>query len=200
MLGAYVTRSIFQQRSEKRTSQASIELLNFFKHRPPTAICLIERTADNLINFQALVKKRLSKFELLKCCRIFQQLSQKDFVSNKKLFMCSSKFPFQYKTDYCTTELCACNEACSTLCEKREFNFSFDTFHTFIARRSYNQSNVIVMSSQKQPSLGEQSLLRKLYVRMRSANRFQNRLYYVAYCFDHTAAHIVDRGTSSQEH
>ena len=29
---------------------------------------LIARAADNLINFQVVVKKRLSKFELLKCC------------------------------------------------------------------------------------------------------------------------------------
>ena len=55
----------------KRTSLN--ELLNFFKKqfwRPPTVICLIERAADNLINFHAVVKKRLSKFELLRCCRI----------------------------------------------------------------------------------------------------------------------------------
>ena len=48
------------------------ERLNFFKkHRLPTAnICLIERAADNLINFPTVVKKRLSKFELLKYCRV----------------------------------------------------------------------------------------------------------------------------------
>ena len=65
------------------------ELLNFFKKqfcRPPTVICLIKRAEDNLINFQTVVKKRLSKFGLLKCCcRIFQQRSQTDLVSNREL-------------------------------------------------------------------------------------------------------------------
>ena len=57
----------------ERASQASIELLKFFKHRPPTAVCLIERAADNLFNFQAVVKKRgfTSFDELLKHCRQF---------------------------------------------------------------------------------------------------------------------------------
>ena len=46
-----------------------------------TAICLIERAADNMINFQAIVKKRrfASFDELLKYCRqfsFFQQLSK----------------------------------------------------------------------------------------------------------------------------
>ena len=42
------------------------ELLIFSqKHRSPTAISLIARGADNLINFQAVDKKRLSKLELL---------------------------------------------------------------------------------------------------------------------------------------
>ena len=40
-------------------------------------MCLIARAADNLINFQAVVKNELSKFELLKCCRIFQQRPDK---------------------------------------------------------------------------------------------------------------------------
>ena len=49
-----------------------------FKHRSPTDICLIERAADNLINFQAVVKKRgfTSFDELLMYCKqfpIFQQ-------------------------------------------------------------------------------------------------------------------------------
>ena len=69
-------------------------------------MCLIERAADNLINSQAIVKKRLSEFELLKCCRIFQQWSRTDFVSNKELFKCCSEFPFQYKTNYCAVERC----------------------------------------------------------------------------------------------
>ena len=42
----------------ERALQASIELLKVFKHRPPTAACLIERVAGDLINFQAVVKKR----------------------------------------------------------------------------------------------------------------------------------------------
>ena len=48
------------------------------------AMCLIARAADNLINFQAVVKKKLSTFELLKYCRIFQQQSQTDSVSNQR--------------------------------------------------------------------------------------------------------------------
>ena len=51
----------FSAAIRERTSQASIELLEFFKHRPPTAICLIERAADNLIHFQAVVKTRDSQ-------------------------------------------------------------------------------------------------------------------------------------------
>ena len=47
-------------------------------------MCLIARAADNLINFQAVVKKKLSKFELLKCCRTFQQRSHTHFVSNQR--------------------------------------------------------------------------------------------------------------------
>ena len=48
-------------------------------------MCLIARAADNLINFQAIVKKRLSKFELLKCYfRVFHQRSHADFVSNQR--------------------------------------------------------------------------------------------------------------------
>ena len=72
MLGACVARSNFLTVVGKRTSFDV--LLNFFKKqfcRPPTVICLTERAADNLINFQAVVKKRLSKFELLKYCRNF---------------------------------------------------------------------------------------------------------------------------------
>ena len=79
MLGAYVTRTTFSTTVRERTSFN--ELLNFFKkqfRRPPTVICLIKRAADNLINFQAVVKKRLgSEFELLKCCRIFKQRSDR---------------------------------------------------------------------------------------------------------------------------
>ena len=54
-------------------------------------MCLIARAADNLIKFQVVVKKSLSKFDLLKyCCRIFQQQLQTDFVSNRELFKCCS--------------------------------------------------------------------------------------------------------------
>ena len=68
----------FSTTARERASQALIELLKVFKHRPPTAACLIERVADNLINFQAVVKKRgfTSFDELIKYCRqflIFQQ-------------------------------------------------------------------------------------------------------------------------------
>ena len=72
MLGAYVTRSIFQERSEKTTSRASIELLKIFKKqffRPPTVICLVERTEDNLIHLQAAVKKRLRNFQAIQVRR-----------------------------------------------------------------------------------------------------------------------------------
>ena len=84
MLGVYVTRSVFSTAVGERTSFN--ELLNFFeKNRSRTAMCLIVRAADNPINSQAVVKKRLSKFELLKCCcRIFQQRLQTDFVSNQR--------------------------------------------------------------------------------------------------------------------
>ena len=69
------------------------ELIIFFKkHRSPTAMCLIARAADNLINFQAFFKKSHSTFDLLEyCCRIFQQQFQTDFVSNRELFKCCSK-------------------------------------------------------------------------------------------------------------
>ena len=56
--------------SSRKKGQASIELLKFFKHRLSTATCLIERAGDNLIIFQVVVKKELSKFELIKCCCI----------------------------------------------------------------------------------------------------------------------------------
>ena len=64
----------FSTAVRERASQASTELLKIFKHRPPTVACLIERAADNLINFQAVVKLRgfISFEELLKYCRQFQ--------------------------------------------------------------------------------------------------------------------------------
>ena len=75
----------------------------------------------------------------------FQQRSYKDFVSNKELFKCCSKFSFQYKNDCCTIELCVCNEAYSTLCEKREVHFSCDTSQAFDTHRVYNQSTVMIV-------------------------------------------------------
>ena len=68
------------QRSEKKSITSFDELIIFKKKQfcsPPTVICLIGRAADNLIQFQAVVKKRLSMFELLRCCRIFQPRSEK---------------------------------------------------------------------------------------------------------------------------
>ena len=74
MLEAYVTRSIFQQRSEKKGFASFNELLNFFsKHKPPTVICLFERATERLINFK--------------------QQSQADFVGSKELFKCDISFP-----------------------------------------------------------------------------------------------------------
>ena len=65
------------------------------------AMCLIARAADNLINFQAVAKKRLSEFELLKCCcKSFQQRSQTDFVSNRELFKCCSELRLQRSLQY----------------------------------------------------------------------------------------------------
>ena len=64
-------------------------------------MCLIARAADNLINFEEVVKKRLSKFKLLKyCCRIFRQRSQTDFVSNGELFKCCSELRLQRSLQY----------------------------------------------------------------------------------------------------
>ena len=68
----------FSRAVSETASQASIKLLKFCKHRPPTAACLIERAADDLINFQAVVKKRgfTSFDELLKYCRLFSNFQQ----------------------------------------------------------------------------------------------------------------------------
>ena len=84
MIGAYHTWLTFHLAVKEKGFASFDELINFFKHRLPTAACLIERTADNLINFQTAVEKRFSKFKLLKCCVIFQQRSQTDFVSNQR--------------------------------------------------------------------------------------------------------------------
>ena len=65
MLEAYFTWSIAAV--EKKDNANFDELIMFLKkHR--SSMCLIARVADNLINFQAVVKKGLSEFELLKCC------------------------------------------------------------------------------------------------------------------------------------
>ena len=75
----HTLRDRFFNSGQKKDFASFSELLNIFKkHRPPTAICLIERAADNLFNFQAVIKKRgfASFDELLKYCgqfSIFQQ-------------------------------------------------------------------------------------------------------------------------------
>ena len=86
MLGRSIRYAIDFNSGRKKDIASFDELINFRKkHRSPTGMCLIARAADNLINFQAVVKKRLTKFELLECrCRIFQQRSQTDFVSNQR--------------------------------------------------------------------------------------------------------------------
>ena len=143
MLGEYVTRSFFHQRSEKGQASMNYSFI-FKKHRSPTAMCLIEQAADNLIDFQAVAKKRLSKFELLNCCRVFQQRSQTDFVSNRELFK-RCEFSFQYKTNYCTLELCVCSGAYSILSRKKRCQF--DTSQIFRTHNVYNHSTVVVKRS-----------------------------------------------------
>ena len=79
MLEAYATRSIFCNSGQKKGFASFNELHIFFKkHGSTTAICLIERAANNLINFQAVVKKRgfASFNELLKYCRHFSNFQQ----------------------------------------------------------------------------------------------------------------------------
>ena len=74
----YATDFLFFDSRQRKDNASFDELIMFLNKqfcRPPTVICLIKRAADNLINFQAVVKKKLSKFELLKCCRISQQRS-----------------------------------------------------------------------------------------------------------------------------
>ena len=78
MLETYVTRSIYSGR--KKSIASFDELIISFKKQfcnLPTVICLIGRAANNLFQFQAVVKKRLSKFELLRCCKSFQHLSDR---------------------------------------------------------------------------------------------------------------------------
>ena len=60
MLGANDTRSTFQSAVREKGFASFDELITFFKHRLPTAACLIERTADNLINFQTAAEKKSS--------------------------------------------------------------------------------------------------------------------------------------------
>ena len=177
------------------------ELLSFCKkHRPSTAICLIERAADNLINFQAFVRKKLSKFELLKVfkkqrspaaiCLIERpadSLINFQAVVKKLQKAITEKLRKQQRAIQVLQRIFVSVQngllyyrALRTLCEKRRVNFSYDTFQTFDTHRVYNQS---------QPSLREQYLICKLYVRMRSANRIQLRMWYVVYCCDHTTAH-----------
>ena len=78
-------RSIYsgRQKEHRKLRRTTI----FFKKKfcnLRSSICLIKRDADNLINFEAVVKNRLSKFKLLKCCKIFQQRSQMNLVSNQR--------------------------------------------------------------------------------------------------------------------
>ena len=102
---------------EKRTSFN--ELLNFSKQfcRPPTVICLIKRAADNLIIFQAVVKKRLSQFELLKCCRIFPTAVTDRLRKQQGAYSTLSR-----------------EKGCQVV--------SYDTFQIFGTHRVYNQSTV----------------------------------------------------------
>ena len=117
-LGAYVTRSTFQ-----RTTQ-------FFKKQicgSPTVICLIKRAAGNLINFQAVAKKRLNKFKLLKgCCRTFQQRSPTDFVSNQRAQVLQRTFFLVQNKLLCSKAL-----PYSTLSREKGCPFFYDTFQTF---------------------------------------------------------------------
>ena len=87
---------------------------------------LIARAAGNLIIFYAVVKKKFSKFELLKCCRIFQQRSQTDFVSNQRAVQVLQRIAS-------TAELTVLFH------EKKEFNFSYDTSQTLGTHGVYNQ-------------------------------------------------------------
>ena len=106
------------------------ELLIFFSKqfcRQPTVICLIKRAPGNLINFQVVVKKRLSMFELLKCCcRIFQQRLLTDFVSDQRAQVLQRIFfPLQNEL------LCSRALPYNTLSREKGVNFSYDTFQTF---------------------------------------------------------------------
>ena len=124
MLGKYVTRSIFSPAVRSRTTQASVKYSIFSRSNfEPTVICSIERATDNLINFQAVAKKRLSKFKLLKYCRISQQRSQTDFVSNQRAQVLQ-RISFQYKTNYCALERCLT----VLFSRKRGVNFSYERF------------------------------------------------------------------------
>ena len=92
---------LFKSGRKKDIASFDEIILFFKKHRSPTAMCLIARAANNLGNFQAVVKKRLSKFELFKCfCKIFQQRSQTNSVSNRELFKCCSELRLQRSLQY----------------------------------------------------------------------------------------------------
>ena len=82
----------FPTAAGKKALQVSIDLLKFFKPRPPRAICLIEQATDNLINFKQLSRKCFVSLSYSSVCRIFQQQSQKDSVSNKELIKCCRIF------------------------------------------------------------------------------------------------------------
>ena len=119
------------------------ELLNFFKKqfcRPPMVICLIERAADNLVNFQAVVKKRLSKFELFKCCRIFQQRSETDFVSNQRVIQVLQRIASAAKLTVLFREKKGMPFFCTT--RLRHLVLTKSTISTVIVKRSSIQSDI----------------------------------------------------------
>ena len=120
-------RSIYSGRKKEHRKLRQTNSLFQEAVLQPTGICLIERAADNLINFQAVVKKRLSKFELLKCCRIFQQRSRTDFVSNKRAQVLQRNF-FSVQNEL----LCSRALPYTVLfSRKRGVKFSYDTFQAF---------------------------------------------------------------------
>ena len=124
--------------SGRKKGIASFDELIIFlkKHRS-----FIARAAGNLINFQAVVKKRLSEFELLKCCRIFQQRSQTDFVSNQRAVQVLQKITSAAELTVLFRE------------RKTDANFSYDTSQTFGTHRVYKQSAVVVKWSSIQSNI-----------------------------------------------
>ena len=167
MLGAWVTRSIFQQRLEK-------------------GLCKLQSSYSSFSSFSCTGHLQLSASSsgLQTILYIFKQLSRKGGL----------QAPMSYSSALSNFQFLVQNRllyyrALRTLCKEREVIVSYDISQTFDTYRVYKQSAVIVGSAQKQPSQREQYLLRKLYVRTRSANPFQFRMYSGAYYCDHRAAH-----------